>query len=333
MHHQTPDESPCSLPRVALAAVLWTPDCYDTIRRTVQALQRQTVPDRIELVLLGPTSDALKGAAEDMASFGAHQLLEVGSVTNSSKIRAAAIRAAQAPVVAFLQDHCFPVPGWAEALIARHQGPWAGVGYVFNNANPKTATSWANFLLQYGEWTDPPPEGPLGHIGGHNGSYKRDVLLAYGEELPRLLEHSSTMQWDLMSRGHRFTLAPEAKASHQNHSRFWASVKLRYHAGRLFAARRAAPWPVWRRLGYALAWPAIVAVRLARLIRATVRVGEQRRLPQVVSMGFLLLVCDGVGQAVGYLAGTGNSMEFITTNEYHRHRFMVAEDDPPCPNP
>jgi hypothetical protein len=323
MDYRNSDEPSAVLPRLGLSAILWTPDCYDTIRRTVQALRRQTVPDRIELILLGPTSDALTGATSDMAGFGAHQMLVVGPIAKSSEVRATGIRAARAPVVAFMQDHCFPAPRWAEALITRHQGPWAGVGFVFNNDNPSTATSWVNFLLQYGEWADPPPAGPPRHIGGHNGSYKRDVLLFYGDELPRLLEHSSTMQWDLMLHGHRFTLDPEAKASHQNHSRLFPSVKLRFYAGRLFAARRAVLWPVWRRFVYALAWPAIAAVRFARLTRAAVRVGEQRRLPRLVPVSVLLLVCDGVGQAVGYLAGGGNAMEFITTQEYHRHRFMV----------
>jgi len=314
------------LPRLGLSAILWTPDCYDTIRRTVEALGRQTIPDRIELILLGPTSDALTGATSDMAGFGAHQRLVVGPITKSSDVRAAGIRAAWAPVVAFMQDHCFPEPGWAEALITRHQGPWAGVGFVFTNDNPNTATSWVNFLLQYGEWADPPPPGPPRHIGGHNGSYKRDVLLSYGDQLPHLLEHSSTMQWDLMSRGHRFTVEPEAKASHQNHSLFWPSVKLRLYTGRLFAARRAASWPVWRRLAYALAWPALAVVRFGRVMRAAVRVGEQRRLFQLVPVSAVLVVCDGVGQAVGYLAGSGNAMEFITGQEYHRHRFMLQDE-------
>ena len=34
------------------------------------------------------------------------------------------------------EDHCFPADGWAEALVAAHQGPWAAVGPAFLNANP-----------------------------------------------------------------------------------------------------------------------------------------------------------------------------------------------------
>ena len=48
------------------------------------------------------------------------------------------------------------------------------------NANPKSAISWANLLIEYGPWLDPAPAGKASHLPGHNSSYKRDVLLGYG---------------------------------------------------------------------------------------------------------------------------------------------------------
>lgn len=124
-------------------------------------------------------------------------------IGKSSIIRAAGVRAATAPIVAFMQDHAFPVPGWAEALLSRYEGPWSGVSFVFENDNPGTATSWANFLMQYGPWTTPLPKGPVTHIGGHMASYRREVLMAYGDALPRKLGTSIAMHWEMIGQGHR----------------------------------------------------------------------------------------------------------------------------------
>ena len=316
-------ESPNPSKQPALSAVLWTPDCYDTIRKTIASLRAQTIHERIELILFGPSEESMTGPKTDLEGFACHQRIVLRSFEKSSVIRAEGVRAARAPIVAFMQDHAFPVAGWAEALLRCYEGPWAGAGFVFANDNPNTATSWVNFLLQYGEWADPPPGGTPTHIGGHMASYRRDVLMAYGEELPRKLETSVAMHWELIEQGHLFAIAPGALVYHQNHSRFWPSLELRFQTGRLFAANRSAKWSVTRRVAYALAAPLIPPLRLSRLLRAAVRVGQARRLPQLVLIGTVLLIFDGAGQAVGALAGHGGAMEWITKIEYHRHRFMV----------
>lgn len=314
---QPPKKSP------ALAAILWTPDCYETIRATVASLRAQTVCNKIELVLLGPTAESLEGEPSEFEGFAAHHRVVLGPFTKSSIVRAEGVKAASAPIVAFMQDHAFPVAGWAEALLACYEGPWSGVSFVFANDNPATATSWSNFLLQYGAWADPPPQEEPTHIGGHMSSYRRDVLLAYGDDLPRKLETSVAMHWELIEQGHRLAIAPGALVYHQNHSRFLPSLELRFQTGRLFAANRTASWSLLRRLAYAAATPLIPPLRLSRLLRAAIRVGLVRRLPRLALVSTVLLIWDGVGQAVGALAGSGNAMAWITSIEWHRHRFMV----------
>jgi hypothetical protein len=42
---------------------------------------------------------------------------------------------ARAPIVALAEDHAFPAPGWAEALIAAHRDPWAAIGAVIRHPN------------------------------------------------------------------------------------------------------------------------------------------------------------------------------------------------------
>ncbi|MGB7489783.1 MAG: hypothetical protein WBN62_05570, partial [Thermoanaerobaculia bacterium] len=254
----------------ALSVVMVSPDSFETIRTTAKALRRQTVCDQLEVLVVGPRSVSADLDPEDLSDFASWQFIETSRTHSSSEMRAAGIRAAAAPVVALTEDHCFPARCWAEALIARHAEPWAGVGALFKNANPGSAVSWANFTIEYGDWIDPESGGEIHHIGGHNSSYKKNLLLAYGDRLPDILEAESAMQWDLASRGERFFLEPRARMVHLNFALFRPSVKLRYCGGRLFAANRARGWWFGRRLLYTLASPLIPLVRTWRSTRALI---------------------------------------------------------------
>ncbi len=56
---------------------------------------------------------------------------------------------ASAPVVALVEDHAYPAPGWAEGIIDAHKNGWAAVGPVMANANPHGLMSWVNLLIEY----------------------------------------------------------------------------------------------------------------------------------------------------------------------------------------
>jgi hypothetical protein len=310
----------------SLSAILWTPDTYQTIRRTVAALRKQTFRDQIEVILAGPSASALDGAELDLEGFAAHQLIIADSFTKSAQVRAQCVRIARAPVVAFLQDHCFPLPEWAEALIKRYEEPWSGVGCVFLNANPDNATSWCNFLAAYGEGADPPPAGPPRLVGGHNATYRRDALMSYGDTLAEMLESSTALQWHLMKQGHRFTVESGAKMRHENFSRLVPSMRLHFHLGRVFASKRTAKWAAPIRMIYAASWPFIPPRRLARMVNASLRINHREMIPRILPVGVVLFACNAFGEAVGALSGPGRSVEWITSIEHHRQRFMIGND-------
>lgn len=96
----------------------------------------------------------------------------IGHMRSTARARAAGVRAATAPVVALAEDHAFPAPGWAEAFIERHGEGWAAVGPVISNANPRSATSWANLLIEYAPWL----EGARGGARGRRLPARRLLL-------------------------------------------------------------------------------------------------------------------------------------------------------------
>jgi hypothetical protein len=152
---------------------------------------------------------------------------------------AAGVRHASAPVVALAEDHSYPDPDWAAALIGAHRHAWAAVGPAVRNANPKSVTSWADFLIAYGPWSEPATAGEVEHLPGHNSSYKRAILLDYGPELEAMLGAESVLHWDLRARGSRLYLEPKAKIAHLNFGLLSSLARAQFHGGRLLAAVRA----------------------------------------------------------------------------------------------
>ena len=163
----------------------------------------------------------------------------MGEMHSVGAAYAAGVHSATAPVVALGEDHSFPHPDWAERLVSAHQQPWAAVRPQVCNANPGSSIATADFLIAYGPWSESARSGEVEHLPGHNSSYKRDLLLEYGDSLPGMLEAESVLHWQLRRNGHKLYLETAAKTSHVNISRLvsWASAQ--YHAGRMFAAFRA----------------------------------------------------------------------------------------------
>lgn len=310
-----------------MSVVVITPDCYATIRKTIGHLRSQKICGSLEVVLVAPSARELCVDESEMQRFLRYKIVEVGPVSSTARARAMGAREAGAPIVAFAEDHAFPAPGWAEALIKRHQENWAAVGPVMTNANPRSMTSWANLLIEYAQWLDPTEGGEREHLPGHNGSYKRDVLLAYGERLEAMLDAESILHWDLRAKGHKLYLEPKARTFHQNFSLHSPSLALRFNGGRLFAASRARAWPMWRRAFFACASPLIPAVRGLRITRELFRPGRPRHLlPRVLPLLIVGLVFDGAGEMAGYAFGAGRAMAKLSDMEFHRERYLAQHD-------
>ena len=310
-----------------LSVVFITTYDYASLRRVVSHMRRQSISDRMEVVIVGVSRDRLKVDEHELTGFAGYQIIEFGKIVRTSEARAAGIRAARAPVFALAEDHCFPGPGWAAALVERHRENWSAVGPVFHNANPNSAMSWTNFLLEYGEWGAPIDGGEPRHLPGHNSSYKRDAVLAFGDELSDRLDSESSMQWEMVRRGHRLYLEPRAQAHHLNPSRLDFSLGLRFKAGRLFAGGRRRDWGWGRRIAFAAAWPLIGLVRLKRTLGIYRRIGGEG--PSLARMAPLLVVCvtiDALGEFVGYLLGPGNVAANLADAEFLRERYLNGSD-------
>ena len=310
-----------------LSVILVTPDSYATIRTTIRHLLRQRIRDRIELVIVAPSLQALQLNSEEMSQFGRYQVVEAGNIQSIGHANCAGVRKAQARIVVLGEDHAFPAPGWAEALVKAHHAPWAAVGPVVRNGNPRNVVSWADLLIAYAPWLYPGRRGEIDHLPGHNSSYKKEVLLTYGPRLEAMLDAESVLHWDLRQKGYQLLLEPDAQIAHLNFGRLSSWLQAQFYSGRVFAASRAASWTTGRRAAYAIAAPLIPFIRMNRIVKQTHDSGSWNSVPRgVLPMLLIGLWASAMGELMGYAAGHGGARPKLAEFEFHRVRHLGSYD-------
>lgn len=302
----------------ALSAIVVIPDKFETVRKTLRCLQKQTVAKQMEIVIVtpGPDGDIVE---DELKAFHSWQIVPADKIRSISGGFTTGILKAKAPLVALTEDHSFPDINWAELFIKNHRQPWAAVGPSMRNANPDNPVSWADFFQAYGDWSQSLHSGEMRHLPGHNSCYKKDILLSFGERLPVLMQAESILHRHLTAKGYKLFLEPDTCTSHQNFNSWAVWIPARYYAGREFAGTWATWWPWYRRLMFTVASPGIPFLRFARIQknikRNKIPRSLHRRLMPALIVGLLL---DGIGQMVGYAFGIGIAAEKMVQYEFHR---------------
>ena len=308
------------------SVVLVMQDGYAAIAKTVEALAQQTIVDRLELVVVAPAGRAELPPHAPRQRIGRVTVVELGEVS-LGEAQSHGTRAASAAVVILGEDHAWPEPEYAQALAESCVGNRAAVGPAMINANPWSTVSWSNLLLAYGPWTEPVRGGVVKALPGTNTAYQRSILMTYGQELDTLMAREGGLLQRLRDDGYDLYLEPRARTAHQNVSGLRAGASLRYHAGRLYAARRAETegWGGGKRAVYAAASPLIPLVRFRRIF------GEfrQRGMPlsprRVAGIAWGVTM-DGLGQLAGFGIGAGGSDKRLQDFEYNRYRYLSRRD-------
>lgn len=315
---------------IAISVVVVTAQTFRHVRRTVRHLQGQSIVSQIELIIVAPDRAAVADAApHELSEFGRVVHVEVGPLIDVDREAARAVPMATAPIIAFIEDHAFAEPQWAEAMVTAHAGPWVAVASTMVNANPDHVLSWCNLLVSYASSVEPVVEGEREAIPGHNISYKRDALLPFGDTLPDRMVREGGLLSALRAQGGRFMIAERARVHHINPSTISATTELRWHAGRLYGARRASSggWGVAHRALYVVLGPLIPLVRFSRVTRELfgngVRADIARRVKPAIFAG---LIIDAFGQMAGYALGAGRSLAVLTRYELDRMQHITRAE-------
>lgn len=307
-----------------LSVVLPT-DCYETIRPVIRRLLRQSARSGIEIVVVFPSGAPLRLDSDELAGFAGVRVVPVEELQPMGRARAAGVRASTAPIVFVGETHTYAHPGWAQALIDAHAGPWAAVAPGFGNANPGNIMSWSSFLLDYGHWLHCRSAGVIDFVPTHNASYKREVLLQFGEELDRVLTHGDQLSASLRP-GHLAYLEPAARIDHLNVAQPASWVDERFLCGVMVGSRRAMRWSRLRRLVYFFGSPLIPPLLMARSWRAYRLAASRLRVPFGTLPAMVLgTIISAAGEMVGYARGARAPGE-SRMQEYELHKVRYAAD-------
>lgn len=314
----------------SLSVVMVTPERYETCRPAISFLRKQTVRELLELVIVAPARAALELVEPEMDAFGDFQIVEIGKIVSTGRAMAEGFRAARAPLVAYSEEHTYPEPEWAEAMVHAHAGPYAAVGAVIGNANPRSLVSWAHLYGQFGPAVAPAQSRKAKMLAAHHVSYKRQVVLQYGDMLGRMLEDECALFLDLRSRGQTLYLSGDAVSNHLNITRIAGYCLLDFIGQRGFASARAQAggWSTARRVFYAAATPLVPFLRMRRSVRDIFRTGRARQLlPQIVAPMAAALLCGMAGEMLGYLTEPSKqNSEDRTEFELNREAFVSDSD-------
>jgi hypothetical protein len=313
-----------------MSVVVVSLDSYERIRLTIAALRAQTAKRRLEIVIVAPSREDLKLDEADLEEFLSFQVVEVGPIRSTGGAMAAGFQRAQAPVVVYAEEHSYPFPTWAEALLLAHKKPWGAVGPAIVNANPGTIISWGNLFTDFGPSVEPVVAGVTSHLAWHHASYKRELLSGYEpQELQNFLETEGLLHQALQDRGFQLYLEPAARSNHVNVSTIFSLIRCEFVGGRLFGAARMRhnQWSMARRLLYILGSPLIPVLRLRRTLQEVRRAGQFDKLfPQILPSMLTALVAHCLGEISGYALGAGDAAWQRVPCELNRCEFLTASE-------
>jgi len=286
--------------------------------RCLRSVLAQSIVDRLEVLLVdlaGPDAGPLAGSDHPRV-----RVLRPPATASFGELHAEGVLRARAPIVAFLEEHCVALPGWAEAMVRAHRGPAAAVGGERHNPAPQRSLAQFIHLLDNGPWSAPAVEQTTKMLPAGNVAYKWDVLMRYRDRLSLYFQSEGLLQAKMIEDGLTFRVEPAAKYQHEYDDSlaelvarwFWQGYAIgAARAELLGGTRRRRARHLWRWLK-GVAFPPVVLVRLI----AARSPGRTRLVLSKVHVALLYPMSHVSGDVAGTLLGRQGRDERV------RHRLL-----------
>lgn len=214
------------------------------------------------------------------------------------------VEAAEAPVVALLEDTSIPAPGWmdavraafADARVVAASGPVSVDPALGARAQALACTEYGRSFPRR-----------LARPAGNNLAYRRAALLealAGGEH--GLME--SEAHEALARGGGRIALCPQMAVVYAAPDPRGIRIRTRFHHGRLYAGERSRRWRWTSRAAWAAGSALLPALLAGRSLAAMASAVRPALWPPVAFWICAMETAWAAGEAAGYLAGGGSSL-------------------------
>jgi hypothetical protein len=311
-----------------LLSVVLATDTFERGRLLIESITRQTIANRIEMVLVTSSPAEVRQGTAGNDEFHSILVVPIDTVTPLSRSRTAGVRASSAPYIFIAETHAYPDPEVCERIVELLAEGWNLVVPGLRNANPRNGISWGGFLSDYGAWSRVLPAGEIERAPAHNTAFRRETLTDFGDNMENAFGFGDGLHEGMKARGQRAWFEPVVAVEHVNIYRVGHWFKERYLAGVLIGGARSVNWPWSRRLLYVAASPLIPFVVLSRVRKGVREVGRHETLPAstypVLVGGVILKV---VGEIRGYLFGMNEKLEAsMTAYEIKKLAFNAGEE-------
>ena len=289
--------------------------------RSLEHLLGQTALDQIEIVVIDvrPQKGGFAGADHPRVRY-----FHRPDLRYYCEVQAELVAQAQAPLIAFIEDHCYAVPGWAAAILKTFENPRvSAVNYTFTNAVGDSYRSRSILMAEYGHWMLPHPGGPVRICSSTNLAYRRDLLLNGLQKHGSIFEAEFLIHRLIQASNGEIHVAPEATVAHESWQTVWDACLANGANKRVLGARRAehGKWGVVTRAIWTAGMVLVPALFVARLGWAL------RNRPALwgkflASLPLLVAIFSycAWSEALGYLCGAGVSREEFRARELEVHR-------------
>ena len=181
------------------------------VERSLRCLLGQTAIESMEIVLIDmlPAAGPMEGADDPRVRYLARP-----NYSYYCDALAEIMHQANAPIVAYIEDHCFATPEWAASVLDTfREANVAIVNYTFKNANPDTYLSRSILVAEYGRWMVPHPGGPIARSSSTNVAYRTDLLRAAAGTDGSAFEAEFLIHRRMQERGGLIHVSPRATAA------------------------------------------------------------------------------------------------------------------------
>jgi hypothetical protein len=234
-------------------------------------------------------------------------LIEASPETAIPALRALAIGATTADVIAVLEDHCIANNEWAEQMINAHRGAYHVIGGSVENAACDRLIDWAAFFCEYSQAMKPIRSGEVESLPGNNVSYKRRTIKQF-QDLIEIGVWDTVLHDKMRQANIPLYSIPSITVYHKMSNKLSWFLVQKFHFARSFAGNRFDSAMLSQRLVYGIGAIALPLILMKRIVLQTWKKGVHRR-ELLLSLPYLLLLflSWSVGESVGYLFGPGSS--------------------------
>jgi glycosyltransferase involved in cell wall biosynthesis len=231
---------------VVLSIVVPTRDRIVSLRRCLQALEQQSIGERVEVIVIDDASTDESQVAAIVARSQEATVVRHERRRGPAAARNSGVRASVGRFVCFTDDDCEPAPDWLERLQARLLAGADAVAGATVNARPSDALAEASQLVASSLVRGVPGEpGEILFAPSNNLACRRDLLVTvpFDESYP--VAAGEDRDWCVRMRraGFRLEYEPSAVVRHHHdldlHA-FWRQHRRYGAAARSFRAAHAA---------------------------------------------------------------------------------------------